>query len=661
MIGAGTAVGKAGAGGVVGALKNNAGTIANGVGLAGGFVGFNVGEGIAEDLGLDDKPFFKLGIQMGTSIMTGIAFQMATTAAIGKIINVIRGIALSAAMNEALKSTGFKMGAAMQKGLLVGLSVGMIAAISAMVGNAAKTAIDATIDKAGRLLTGQSSNEQQDSRIEAATKNKNLISGIAGGFINLDKASLDTIIMLSKNINSLKEDKLFEVPANLSQLISGKSNLEVAIEKLEATIKDKGLNVQIVKESFGKATPPGFGAVAQFSTGGPVNGVGTGTSDDIPAMLSDGEFVMKQAAVQKFGSGFMSAINNGIMPKFRSGGGDIGRFTLGGQAQEISVELKRDDLDVKERKALIAQLDRITRLTEKQTADLLAGGDRAKGALKDIESKKVSESATKYAEDFNNSFASALSALLHGDSFEDVGKAMLDQFTSSVINAFSTSFSEKFLENFSFDTLFDGIEGLGSKLGGASRGGFGGFGGKAATGSSGSSSYGNSDAGGADIGGEITKSLGGVFDGFFSSFDGILGSIGGIFGGLTDSLGGLFSGLGSSLSGLLGGGAGGGMDVGDIIMKGIGFFGFSQGGVVPSTSFSQAGKDSVPAMLMPGEVVLSKNQLRNMDANQTSSQQSFNINVQGDVTRQTRKEIVKMMPQIAGGVNAQNKENNFRG
>ena len=36
MIGAGTAVAKGGAGGVVGALKNNAGTIANGVGLAGG-------------------------------------------------------------------------------------------------------------------------------------------------------------------------------------------------------------------------------------------------------------------------------------------------------------------------------------------------------------------------------------------------------------------------------------------------------------------------------------------------------------------------------------------------------------------------------------------------------------------------------------------------
>jgi Skp family chaperone for outer membrane proteins len=40
--------------------------------------------------------------------------------------------------------------------------------------------------------------------------------------------------------------------------------------------------------------------------------------------------------------------------------------------------------------------------------------------------------------------------------------------------------------------------------------------------------------------------------------------------------------------------------------------------------------------------------------------QSFNINVQGDVSRQTRKEIVKMMPEISGGVNKTNKENNYK-
>jgi hypothetical protein len=63
---------------------------------------------------------------------------------------------------------------------------------------------------------------------------------------------------------------------------------------------------------------------------------------------------------------------------------------------------------------------------------------------------------------------------------------------------------------------------------------------------------------------------------------------------------------------------------------------------------------------MPGEVVLSKNDVRNMDSGRSSSQQSFNINVQGDVSRQTRQEIVKMIPQITSGVNMTNKESNFK-
>jgi hypothetical protein len=40
---------------------------------------------------------------------------------------------------------------------------------------------------------------------------------------------------------------------------------------------------------------------------GPINGPGTGTSDDIPAMLSDGEFVMTARAVRGAGNGSREA------------------------------------------------------------------------------------------------------------------------------------------------------------------------------------------------------------------------------------------------------------------------------------------------------------------------------------------------------------------
>ena len=110
-------------------------------------------------------------------------------------------------------------------------------------------------------------------------------------------------------------------------------------------------------------------------------------------------------------------------------------------------------------------------------------------------------------------------------------------------------------------------------------------------------------------------------------------------------------GIGSMIGSLFGGGGMGGLFS---LFAGGPFKFFSQGGTVPNTPYSQAGKDSVPAMLMPGEVVLSKNDIRNMN-NSSSGTMQYNINVQGDVSRQTRKEIVKMIPQITSGVNANNK------
>jgi hypothetical protein len=51
-----------------------------------------------------------------------------------------------------------------------------------------------------------------------------------------------------------------------------------------------------------------------FAAGGLITGRGTGTSDSIHAMLSNREFVIKNAAVEKFGVGFFDQLNAGIMP-----------------------------------------------------------------------------------------------------------------------------------------------------------------------------------------------------------------------------------------------------------------------------------------------------------------------------------------------------------
>ena len=66
----------------------------------------------------------------------------------------------------------------------------------------------------------------------------------------------------------------------------------------------------------------GGGSIPGFATGS-IKGPGTGTSDSILARLSNGEFVMKDAAVRTYGTGFMHAINNMQIPPPKYAGGGM--------------------------------------------------------------------------------------------------------------------------------------------------------------------------------------------------------------------------------------------------------------------------------------------------------------------------------------------------
>ena len=67
--------------------------------------------------------------------------------------------------------------------------------------------------------------------------------------------------------------------------------------------------------------------VEGHATGGFIRGAGTSTSDSIPAMLSNGEFVVKASAVRKYGTGFLNAVNNGNFTKLHM---PVARFADGG-------------------------------------------------------------------------------------------------------------------------------------------------------------------------------------------------------------------------------------------------------------------------------------------------------------------------------------------
>ena len=76
--------------------------------------------------------------------------------------------------------------------------------------------------------------------------------------------------------------------------------------------------------SFLKNLIPGLrdgGMVEGFASGGMVFGPGGPTADRVPAMLSNGEYVIRASSVNKFGRAFFDALNSGAMPGFALGGG----------------------------------------------------------------------------------------------------------------------------------------------------------------------------------------------------------------------------------------------------------------------------------------------------------------------------------------------------
>jgi len=158
-----------------------------------------------------------------------------------------------------------------------------------------------------------------------------------------------------------------------------------------------------------------------------------------------------------------------------------------------------------------------------------------------------------------------------------------------------------------------------------------------------------------------------------------------IFSSLGDTLGGIFK----NISGMFSGGGGG------LFSSLFSFLFFSNGGSVtgPGTGTS----DSIPAMLSHGEFVVKAKQankfrpllqainndslpkfaeggsvgstLSAINEVQQSVQstkgmnnsQVININITGDISRQTKKEIYAMLPEIAHGVNSYNREVGYRG
>jgi hypothetical protein len=554
--------------------------------------------------------------------------------------------------------------------------------------------VEAVLNAPLNAITGSEGNVQdrQSKAIIQNNKDGNLLDGalIASNTNTLFRGMTEQQVKDARELWQTELDKLmagnaFERFINSGSIGIFEGAIERAGERLDRIGKAKfGQDTGVgLRSTYNDLLPP---APVKKALGGFISGAGTATSDSIPAMLSDGEFVMKASAVSKFGAGFMAKINAGIMPQMFSQGGGVKanpealqrlydeqakdqkaisgyKVSLPTSSNGFSNGLSDADVgiyealktNIAERAADIASLE--AKNVKASSSESSSGSSSSSTETKQQKAtnKAYGDIGKGYAEQFERTFAKGLKEGLKTGSFKDFIPNLLDSFTSGVVDSFVDGLTA---------TLFEGKIGKDGKRSGGFTGALGGlFGGQARIGST----VAGEDVAKSDIevlgGGKDALGLGGIFDGakeWMSGLFGEGGGLSGIFEGFSGGLSSIFGGLGSALGGLFGGGSGGsGGGLGSLLSIGAGFLGFSQGGIVPNTATSQIGKDSVPAMLMPGEVVLSKNDVSRMDNGPAPQQTTFNLKVVGNVDRETRRNIVKMMPQIAQGVNGQNKENNY--
>jgi hypothetical protein len=162
--------------------------------------------------------------------------------------------------------------------------------------------------------------------IENALKIINELSKSGGA----TKGYLETQLTLLQQVaeaGAALIDKEINIPFVEDPAASAGAVTANAIASAQATANANPIALQFVGPGNGDLNNPDTIArlqpisdMAGYATGGLLRGPGTGTSDSILARLSAGEFVVKAAAVSKYGASMLHAINNLRLPKFAMGG-----------------------------------------------------------------------------------------------------------------------------------------------------------------------------------------------------------------------------------------------------------------------------------------------------------------------------------------------------
>lgn len=133
--------------------------------------------------------------------------------------------------------------------------------------------------------------------------------------LGADKRQLDgQVAAAQRRVNSIVQRRLAKLMAQ--------DRTGAAVRSALAQMSRVQNKTVYINSVYTYSNMKNFRAAHGRATGGPVVGPGSGTSDDVPIMASNGEFVVRAAAVRKYGQRFMDAVNSGglELPKFARGG-----------------------------------------------------------------------------------------------------------------------------------------------------------------------------------------------------------------------------------------------------------------------------------------------------------------------------------------------------
>lgn len=148
--------------------------------------------------------------------------------------------------------------------------------------------------------------------------------------IETEAGAMDQLQAALDSAKGIAKDFLGGLLGDLRSGVDGATALANAFGRLGDKLLDMALDTAIEAlfgNLIGGAAGGGVlkflgfsqGGVVEAATGGRIRGPGTGTSDSIPARLSDGEFVVRASQTAKH-LDLLHAINDGKLPAFATGG-----------------------------------------------------------------------------------------------------------------------------------------------------------------------------------------------------------------------------------------------------------------------------------------------------------------------------------------------------